>query len=217
MITIDEKRLEKLPKVTLKSGGHDNFKQGACAMELVSWLAGERFSDHPECASLVIAAFMRNWNDSLRSDEDRTRLLLPLVPKLVGTRGSEALEHRRSLMAADWLVRTHTPAWLRLAGLTKQAESLEALPEITSMAQVPSIRGPLEAVRQDADDARDAAWAAAWAAATAAARDAARDAAWAAAGLVVRDLISTEHYDELTRVVRTTLGPIHPDDPAMTL
>jgi hypothetical protein len=67
------------------------------------------------------------------------------------------------------------------------------------------------------DAATDAAWAAAWDATTAAARDAARDAAWAAAGLVVRDLISTEHYDELTRVVRTTLGPIHPDDPAMTL
>jgi len=73
--------------------------------------------------------------------------------------------------------------------------------------------------------ARAAAWAAAWDAAGDAAGDAAWDAAaaaaraaaWAAAGLVVRDLISTEHYDELTRVVRTTLGPIHPDDPAMTL
>ena len=57
-----------------------------------------------------------------------------------------------------------------------------------------------------------AAWDAAW--------DAARAAAWgaacAAAGLVVRDLISTEHYDALTRTVRTVLGPIHPDDPPLT-
>jgi hypothetical protein len=72
--------------------------------------------------------------------------------------------------------------------------------------------------------ARDAAWAAARAAAWDAARDAAwaaaraaaRDAAWAAAGLLVRDLISTEHYDALTRVGRTVLGPIHPDDPALS-
>ena len=48
------------------------------------------------------------------SDEDRTRLLLPFVPKIIGTKGSEALEERRSLMAADWLVRVHTPALLRL-------------------------------------------------------------------------------------------------------
>lgn len=54
------------------------------------------------------------------------------------------------------------------------------------------------------DAARDAAWAAAWAAA--------RDAAWAAEALVVRDLISAEHYDVLTSPWRSVMGPIHPDD-----
>ena len=67
----------------------------------------------------------------------------------------------------------------------------------------------------------DAAWAAAWDAARAAAWDAARDAAWAAAwtaaGLLVRDLIGQHgltqgHYDLLTQVWRTAIGPIHPDD-----
>lgn len=55
----------------------------------------------------------------------------------------------------------------------------------------------------------------------AAAWDAARNKAWSAAGgaawnavsaLVVRDLISTGAYDELTRTWRTVVGPIHPDD-----
>ena len=68
---------------------------------------------------------------------------------------------------------------------------------------------------------------AAWGAARYASRDAARyaswytarndtcDAAWdAAAALVVRDLISVEHYDALTGPWRTAVGPIHPDDPA---
>ena len=60
--------------------------------------------------------------------------------------------------------------------------------------------------------ARDAARAAAWAAARDAARAAARDAARA---LVVRDLITTDQYDTLTRTWREVIGPIHPDDPDM--
>ncbi len=172
-IEIDTKRLAKIK--ALQSSSHSqNSDARLCAMEAVAWIAREPWSDHPQCASKVIGAFVRSWNDGITDTEERTRLLLPLVPKLVGTAGSAELEHRRSLMAADWLVRTHTPAWLELAGLTVQAESLRALPEITSMAQVPSIRGPIEAVRKDA--------AAAWAAAWAAAGDAARAAAWDAAG-----------------------------------
>lgn len=56
---------------------------------------------------------------------------------------------------------------------------------------------------------REAAWYAAWDATWVAAWYAARGAAW---GLVVRDLISAEHYDVLTRPWRDTIGRIHPDD-----
>ena len=50
-----------------------------------------------------------------------------------------------------------------------------------------------------------------------AALGAARGAAWGAAcgaacGLVVRDVITTEDYDILTRAWRTVIGPIHPED-----
>lgn len=155
MATIIQERLEKVQGLSLKVGGHlpnSTF----CVMEAVAYVAGEKWSDNPECACPVISAFLRAWNDGLPTDADRNRLLKSLIPKLVGTRNKD-LEERRSLMAADWLVRVHTPAWLRLAGLTKQAESLEQLPQIISMAQIPSIKGPIEAVRQDAA----AAWAAA--------------------------------------------------------
>lgn len=171
-ITIDKKRLERIK--TLKASSHDSFRQGACILEAASYIAREPWSDHPECVCPVIGAFLRSWNDDLPDDE-RTALLLPLVPAIVGTR-NPALAERRSLMAADWLVRTHTPAWLDLAGLTAQAESLRSLPEITSMAQVPSIRGPIEAARKDtaaADAAVAAAVDAAW--------DATGAAAWGAA------------------------------------
>lgn len=59
------------------------------------------------------------------------------------------------------------------------------------------------------DAAREAAWVAAWATARDAVRAAARDAAVA---LVVRDLISKEHYDLLTGPWAQVIGPAHPDD-----
>ena len=55
------------------------------------------------------------------------------------------------------------------------------------------------------DAAMDAAWDTAW--------GAARGAAWgAAAALVVRDLISTAHYDTLTQPWASVIGKAHPDD-----
>jgi len=179
----------ELETLVLKRGAHDEQSQEMCIMEAVAFVAGEPWSDSPQCASPVIAAFLRSYNDSVSDDVRQT--LKQYIPRLIGTRGSELLEEKRSLIAADWLVRTHTPAWLRLAGLTVQAEALESLPEITSMAQIPSIKGPIEVARQDAAAAwaaaRAAAWDAARAAARAAARDAARDAAWDAAWDAARD------------------------------
>ena len=152
----------------LASGAHEPNGE-ACVMEAVAFVAGEPWSDHPQCACPVISIFLRAWNDALPDDE-RDQLLRPLIPRLINTRGSTALEKRRALMAADWLIRVHTPAWLRLAGLTAHADALSALPEITDMTQMPSIRGPIEAARRDADAAGDAAVATAVAAAVASAR-----------------------------------------------
>jgi hypothetical protein len=145
---IDLGRLTSIKRL-LPGAHYANAEGSMCAMEAVAWVAREQWSDHPRCACPVIGAFVRSWNDALPDDE-RTSLLLPLIPRLVGTRGSRALEERRALMAADWLVRVNTPAWLRAAGLTAHADVLAGLPEITSSAQVPSIRGPIEAAHADA-------------------------------------------------------------------
>jgi hypothetical protein len=135
------------------------------------------------------------WNDALPSDADRARLLLPLIPVLVGTRGSKALKTRRANMAADWYIRVQTPAWLRLAGLTTQAEALEAFPEIIDFSAVPSLKPTLGAIRQDAAAAWDAARAAAGDAARAAARDAAWAAAWDAARAAAGDAAGAAAWD----------------------
>jgi len=185
-MNIDLNRLKEIEDISLEIGSHKDMKIGACVMEAVSYVAGESWSDHPACVCPVIAEFCRSWNDALPQDK-RDELLKPLIPRLINTRASKEIETCRSLMAADWLIRVNTPEWLRLAGLTSHADALASLPEITSMAQVPSIRGPIEAARKDAFAARDAAWFAARSAAWFAARSAARDAAWAAARSAARD------------------------------
>jgi hypothetical protein len=150
-------------------------------MEAVAYVAGEPFSDHPECASPVLGAFLRSWNDSL-SDKDR-QMLKPLIPRLVGTKASAKVEEKRAWLATDWLARECAPAFLRLAGLTEHAEALEGLAALTTTRRAEKARLTLAAAGAAAraaawdatrDAARDATWAATWAAA--------RDATWAAAG-----------------------------------
>ena len=120
--TIIQERVAEVANRGLNSGGHNNINDGMCAMEAASYIAGEPWSDHPECVCPVIAAFLRDWNDSLKDDE-RNKFITPeLIIKTIGTRSTKEVERKRSLMAADWLIRTHTPAWLRLAGLNDQAD-----------------------------------------------------------------------------------------------
>jgi hypothetical protein len=178
-ITIPKDRLARLETLTLEQGKHD--PNGTfCVMEAVAWIANERWSDAPECVSPVIAAFARNWNDSLNV-EDRNRLLKPLVVEMIGTRTTPEDEETRAWMATDWLARVHTPAWLRLAGLTKHAEALEGCARIVDAVTAGLAQPRLEEARQASAAAWDAAWDAARAAASAAAREAAWDAASAAA------------------------------------
>ena len=160
-----------LDAVTLAAGGHLPDSDAMCVMEAVAMLAGESWSDHPQCASPVLGAFLRSWNDSL-PDADRQQLK-QYIARLVGSKGTDAQEAERSWLATDWMVRVQAPAWLRLAGLTEQADVLAGMQPV-NRETCPSILPALKAVRSDADAAGNAAWAAAWAAA--------RDAAWAAAG-----------------------------------
>ena len=157
-----EDRAAQLSNITLSSGGHKSFDDGVCAMELAGWLAGEPWSDHPECVCPVIAAFMRSWNDAL-PDELRTETLLPLIPKMIGTKASHATQVRRAYVLADGAVRVFAPAALRAAGIDGSAQELEKLPEIVDATTASHAR----------EVCGTAAYAAAYAAADAAAADAA--------------------------------------------
>ncbi len=66
----------------LSPGKHRNPRKGACFMEFASFLAGERWSDHPKCTHPLLAGLARGVND-LTSDAGRPRLV-PLIPSVIG-------------------------------------------------------------------------------------------------------------------------------------
>jgi hypothetical protein len=150
----------RLKDIELKLGSHTARDNGLCIMEAVAWVAGEPHSDHPTCASKVISGFLRNWNDSLQSDEDRKRLLRPLIPLLVKTNASKAVEVKRSWMAFDWLVRECLPTWLELAKIDTAAKLRALKPmtnKITLDAGIPVIEKSRSKSAATAVAARDAA------------------------------------------------------------
>ena len=106
-------------------GTHATPEDGRCAMEWVSYLAGEPHSDHPGCVSPVLRAFCMTLNDSLE-DGPRQRLR-PYLVRTIGT-ADDGLDETRSWMALDWLIRTYAPSWLAMAGLAGSAHRLDSLP-----------------------------------------------------------------------------------------
>lgn len=83
---------ELLP--VLSRGRHRSARRGACFMEYASVLAGERWSDHPQCTHPALASLARLVNDC-SSDEARNKLA-PLIPSVIGLLGDE----RTSLVVA---------------------------------------------------------------------------------------------------------------------
>src|SRR5215510_14758404 len=85
----------------LSRGKHRSPRKGACFMEFASFLAGERWSDHPACTHPLLAQLARRVND-LIGNAGRQELV-PLIPWVVGgasTLGSHCrspwLPHRSS-------------------------------------------------------------------------------------------------------------------------
>ena len=181
-----------LDDIDLEHGCHASRKDGVCVMEAAAWIAGEKHSDSPQCVSPIISAFLRSWNDALPDNEMRNRLLKPLVPFIINSRASKAIEDKRAFMAVDWGVRTWLPMWLKAMDAERyktHTAALKALPEITDWAGLSSAILILVAAKNEAAATRDATWAAAWDAAWDAARDAARAAAGDAAGAAARDAL----------------------------
>jgi hypothetical protein len=142
-ITINPKVLAEFEAASLAKGAHGpQFKGEACALEWVSRLADEGFTDAPECASPVLARYIIRLND--RWDDEKRQTLKPYLIRTIGTAG-DGKDRTRERIALRYVIDLIVP-WLRLAGLDAEADRLEA-------------GGDEAAVRAAMWAARDAAWA----------------------------------------------------------
>jgi hypothetical protein len=73
----------------LSPGRHRSPLRGACFMEFASYLAGERWSDHPACTHGTLAHLARMVND--RTSEVGRARLTPLIPTVVGLTSDDPL------------------------------------------------------------------------------------------------------------------------------
>jgi hypothetical protein len=80
-VLTDDVRLPDLVP-TLSRGKHRNPRKGACFMEFASFLAGERWSDHPACTHTLLAHLARLVNDHT-TDAGRHHLV-PFIPAVIG-------------------------------------------------------------------------------------------------------------------------------------
>jgi hypothetical protein len=71
----------------LARGKHRTPRRGACFMEYASFLAGERWSDHPSCTHPLLAQAARQVNDHI--GDDSRQELVPLIPSVVGRLGDD--------------------------------------------------------------------------------------------------------------------------------
>lgn len=84
----------------LSRGKHRSPRKGACFMEFASYLAGERWSDHPGCTHPLLAALARGVNDHT-SDEGRQKLA-PLIPSVIGLTSDDLrVDARIALLCAQ--------------------------------------------------------------------------------------------------------------------
>jgi hypothetical protein len=150
----DENKTFDLTKLVLKHGSHPDRDRGMCLMEAVAWFANEPHSDTPSCADPVLTSVGIRLNDRW-SDEERQRLV-PLIPLIVGTRGSRELSKRRGLYICDRILRWHYPQMFRsLPGKPRKdiAERFENLPPVIDRESAERARDLARAIRKELEGA----------------------------------------------------------------
>src|SRR5699024_10381953 len=81
----------------LSCGKHNDPRDGACLMEYVSVLAGEKFTDRPSCVDPLLAHLARMVNDATSSSARHT--LARLAIDLVGTDRADSTMHEELVQA----------------------------------------------------------------------------------------------------------------------
>ncbi|MBV8987972.1 MAG: hypothetical protein JO372_05350 [Solirubrobacterales bacterium] len=191
----------------LAYGTHATPEDGRCAMEWVSYLAGEPHNDQPHCVSPVLRAFCVALNDGLE-DEPRQRLR-PYLARTIGT-SADGMDVARAWMAMDWLIRTYTPTWLAAAGLADSAGQLRSLQPLTGAEDLLAALSALDYARRRAAAGVYGRAPGRWLGPGIAARSVAREKAWttaaAAAWAAARLGIGEIAGDRARAIARTAAG-----------
>ena len=181
LIEIESKPLHK---------GNGKSIDTACIMNMVAYVAGEPWSDHPECACPVLTKIAIGLND--RMDDEQRQKLAPLIPLLVGTKGTIDDRKARASFIVWQNITVTFPILLDLFGMAEYADELRLTPQTTTgfLAAEKTLREKRGEIHAAAKSAADAAADAAYASyspavgAANAAADSAADAsaayAWAA-------------------------------------
>ncbi|MEO8528955.1 MAG: hypothetical protein ABI435_07740 [Pseudolysinimonas sp.] len=74
---------------SLSRGKHRSAKSGACFMEFASYLAGEPWSDSPQCTDPLLSHLARAVNDQLA--DDRRDEIAADIPRVIGLRGDHRI------------------------------------------------------------------------------------------------------------------------------
>ncbi len=123
-----------LEEITLKSGAHKSFDDGACIMELVSYVANEPWSDHPRCACPILTEYAIRLNDKF-NDEHR-QLMKPFIMSLIGTRATDEVKITRKRLIRWRNVTATYPLILDMVKLPELAEKLRTFENtLESMAE----------------------------------------------------------------------------------
>jgi len=109
-----------LDGTSLGHGAHPSRAAGMCAMEFVSYIAGEPHSYDPACVSPLLTGFTIRLNDHM--NESVRQRLKPFLPRLVGTNTGE--ERRRFEAMARTAVTVLVAPMLADQGATGLAKAL---------------------------------------------------------------------------------------------
>ncbi len=152
MLTDRVRSAEFLP--LLSRGKHRRPAKGACVMEYASYLAGEKWSDHPSCTHPLLAELARQVNDFI-SDATR-QSFVEFVPDMIGLTGSDL---RFDLRIALRVARVALPV------VDESRQQMMATAVLTCERVLAELDGrPGAPLSQDSSDALDSApRAAAWA------------------------------------------------------
>jgi hypothetical protein len=120
---LNAERLAEIESYELHQGNGADLKT-ACVMQMVAYVAGEKWTDRPECACPILTRYAITLNDRLNAEHRQK--LKPIIPLLIETRSDDALRIKRKQFFMFRNVTVTYPLLLDLIKMPELAEKLRA-------------------------------------------------------------------------------------------